>query len=78
MHWMDILTIVGTLGSFMFWLFSKLDSDIKSQSNDMRAQMQRIDQLYVMYCETQKEIKDLHIDFIKSAQVKGKKVAGEK
>lgn len=58
MEWVQVFTIIGSLGAFTFWLFTKLD-------NDVRAQGQRIDQLYQMFCDTQKEIKQIYIDFIK-------------
>ena len=53
MDWTQAFTIIGVLGAFIFWIFTKLDSDI-------RASHQRIDQLYQMWGEMQKEIKDLY------------------
>lgn len=48
-----VLTIVGTLGGFMFWMFGKLDSDVKELHQDIRMldgdikqAHRRMDQLY--------------------------------
>lgn len=48
MDWTQVLVVVGSLGAFTFWLFTKLDSDVKSQN-------QRIDQLYQMFIDLLKE-----------------------
>ena len=50
MDWSQAIAVVGALGTFSFWLFTKLDSDIKSQN-------QRIDQLYQMFVDLLKEKK---------------------
>lgn len=50
MDWTQAFTIIGVLGAFTFWLFTKLDSDIKQQ-------VQRIDQLYQMFIDLLKERK---------------------
>lgn len=57
MDWTQAFTIIGVLGAFTFWLFSKLDSDIKSANQKSDAQMQRIDQLYHMFVDLLKERK---------------------
>ncbi len=57
MDWTQAFTIIGVLGAFTFWLFSKLDTDIKTASQRMDAQMQRIDQLYQMFIDLLKEKK---------------------
>ena len=44
MDWTQAITIIASLGTFTFWLFTKLDSDI-------RASNQRIDQLYQMFID---------------------------
>ena len=48
MDWIRVITIIGSLGTFTFWLFTKLDSDIRSSN-------QRVDQLYQMFIELLKE-----------------------
>ena len=53
MDWTQAFAIIGSLGVFTFWLFTKLDADIRNSH-------QRIDRLYEMFCEMQKEIKDLY------------------
>lgn len=50
MEWTQAIAIVGSLGAFTFWLFTKLDSDIKTQN-------QRIDQLYQMFVDLLREKK---------------------
>jgi len=50
MDWTQTIFIVGTLGTFTFWLFNKLDSDIRSSH-------QRIDQLYGMFIDLLKDRK---------------------
>lgn len=50
MDWSQAFTIIGVLGAFIFFLFNKLDSDVRSQ-------MQRIDQLYSMFVDLLKEKK---------------------
>lgn len=49
MDWIQACTVIGTLGVFTFWLFNKLDSDIKTLSARQEAQVARIDQLYQMF-----------------------------
>ena len=48
MDWIQVFTIIGSLATFMFWMFNKLDSDIKSSN-------QRIDQLYRMFIDLLRE-----------------------
>lgn len=48
MDWTQAFAIIGTLGAFTFWLFTKLDSDIRSQNA-------RVDQLYCMFIDLLKE-----------------------
>lgn len=57
MDWIQVLTIIGSLSAFIFWMFTKLDSDIKSLGNRLDGQCQRIDQLYQMFIDLLKEKK---------------------
>lgn len=64
MNWIQVFTIIGSLGAFTFWLFTKLDNDIKSSNSRQDAQMGRIDQqmvridqLYGMFVDLLKEKK---------------------
>jgi hypothetical protein len=57
MDWMQAFAIIGSLGAFTFWLFTKLDNDIKSTNARHDAQMIRIDQLYQMFVDLLKEKK---------------------
>mgnify|MGYP001563050070 CR=1 FL=1 len=52
-----VFTIVGSLGAFTFWLFTKLDNDIKTLGTRIDGQSQRIDQLYQMFVDLLKEKK---------------------
>ncbi len=57
MDWTQAFAIIGSLGAFIFWMFTKLDNDIKAIGTRLDSQTQRIDQLYQMWAEMQKEIK---------------------
>lgn len=68
MDWIQAITIIGTLSAFIFWLFNKLDSDIKGVSDRldkwimhstarMDSQSKRTDQLYQMFIDLLKEQK---------------------
>ncbi len=57
MDWTQAITVIGVLGSFIFWLFNKLDSDIKTSNQRIDSQNQRIDQLYQMFIDLLKEKK---------------------
>lgn len=71
MDWTQAFFIIGTLGAFTFWLFTKIDNDVKAQGaridnamnridsamNRIDGAMNRIDQ---MFCDMQKEIKDIY------------------
>jgi hypothetical protein len=48
MDWSQAIVIISSLAAFTFWLFTKLD-------NDVRAQGHRIDQLYQMFIDLLKE-----------------------
>ncbi len=69
MDWTQAFAIIGSLGAFTFWLFTKLDNDIKASNtrfdNEIKAsnarqdaQMNRIDQLYQMFIDLLKEGRD--------------------
>lgn len=68
MDWIQTFAIIGSTGGFILWAFSKLDADMKSLSNDTKAQIQalsnrmdvqsqRTDQLYQMFIDLLKEKK---------------------
>lgn len=50
MDWILVLPIIGFLGGFMIWMFTKLERDI-------RASHQRIDQLHQMFVDLLKDKK---------------------
>jgi amino acid permease len=58
MDWLQVIVIIGSLGTFTLWLFNKLDSDIKTLGIRQDTQIARLDQLYHMYCEMQKDYND--------------------
>lgn len=59
MDWIQVIAIIGFLGGFMFWLFTKLDSDIKIIGNrvdqHVTTSSNRTDQLYQMFIELLKD-----------------------
>ena len=57
MNWMHTLTIIGVLGSFGFYMLSKIDNDIRMHCSRHDAQTQRIDQLYNMFVDLLKDKK---------------------
>ena len=61
MEWIQVFTIIATMLGGIFYIHS----DIREIRKDMQQQGARIDKLYEMYCEMQKEIKQLHIDFLR-------------
>jgi len=57
MDWTQAFTIIASLGAFTFWLFTKLDNDVKTLASRLDAQAQRTDQLYQMFVDLLKERK---------------------
>lgn len=58
MEWTQVLTIIISLLGGVFYIHY----DIREIKKDMQQQNIRIDKLYEMWCETQKEIKQIYID----------------
>jgi hypothetical protein len=58
MDWIQAIVIIASLSTFMFWIFSKLDTDIKLSNQRQDLQMQRIDQLYSMFIDLLKHEKN--------------------
>ena len=48
MNWIEVVTIIGSLGGIMFFLVNKIDSDLKSMGSRLDGHAQRIYQLYHM------------------------------
>ena len=46
MDWVQVLTIIGVLGSFMFFMLQRIEKYIDKLSNRLDGHAQRIDQLY--------------------------------
>jgi len=64
MDWIQALTIVGVLGSFMFFMLQRIEKDIDKVSQNIEQinrrldnHAQRIDQLYRMFVDLLKERK---------------------
>lgn len=59
MEWIQVFTIIGVLGGFMFWQTSKLDRDISKHIDridaDMKIQGARTDKLYEMFIDLLKD-----------------------
>lgn len=57
MDWTQTFAIIGSLGVFIFWMFTKLHNDIKSLSIRLDRQHHRIDMLYQMFVDLLKDHK---------------------
>lgn len=57
MNWIEVVTIIGSLGGIMFFLVNRIDSDVKSACARLDGHAQRIDQLYKMFVDLLKERK---------------------
>lgn len=69
MHWSEVFTIIGVLGGLMFYLFNRVDQDIKGVSDRldkwimhstarMDSQSKRTDQLYESFLQSQREMQE--------------------
>lgn len=72
MEWSQIAVIVGInialLGAFItvaIWGANKIDNDVKSICNRLDGHATRIDQLYKMFCQSQKENHDKFYDLLR-------------
>ena len=79
MEWTQALTIIGVnvtitgiLAGFMIYFFNKIHGDIDRLDRRLDGHATRIDQLYTMFCDMQKEIKDIYKDWSKE-RIKGEK-----
>ena len=57
MDWIQVITIIASLGGLIIYLVQKIDSDVKSLGNRLDGHAQRIDQLYRMFVDLLKEHK---------------------
>lgn len=64
MDWIQVFTIIGTLGAFMIYMLQRIEKDIDklssrldSQGNRLDGHAQRIDQLYQVILTILKEKK---------------------
>lgn len=57
MDWIQVITIIASLGGIMFFLVNKIDSDVKSIGNRLDGHAARIDMLYKMFVDLLKERK---------------------
>ena len=62
MDWIQVFTIIGVLGAFMFYMIQRLERDmdtvnknIDTQNRRFEAHAIRIDQLYRMFVDLVKE-----------------------
>ena len=65
MEWIQVFTIIFSIGGIIYWFkgdlerdINRLDSDIKVQNQKFETQNQRIDQLYTMFIDLLKERKN--------------------
>jgi hypothetical protein len=59
MDWVQTLSIMATVIAAAYYIHREVQADI-------RAANARTDKLYEMFCENQKELRQLHVDFIQS------------
>lgn len=64
MDWIQVFTIIGVLGGFMFFMLQRLEKDIDKMNSNIETlgrrqdgHAQRIDQLYKMFVDLLKEKK---------------------
>ena len=64
MDWVQVFTIIGVLGGFMFFMLQRLEKDLDKMNNSVEASNRRldghatrIDQLYHMFIDLIKEKK---------------------
>lgn len=57
MDWIQVITIIASLGGLMIYLIQRMDADIKSLCNRLDGHATRIDQLYKMFVDLLKERK---------------------
>jgi uncharacterized membrane protein YhiD involved in acid resistance len=62
MDWYQVGTIIGVnialfgaLATLIVWVVNKMDNDVTSACNRLDGHAMRIDQLYRMFCDNQKE-----------------------
>lgn len=58
MDWVQTLSIIVTVIASAYYVHREVQADV-------RAQAARTDKLYEIWCETQKEIKQLYIELLK-------------
>lgn len=65
MDWLQVLTIVGVnialiggMTTLVVWAVNKVDGDVKSLGTRLDGHALRIDQLYRMFIDNQKEMHD--------------------
>ena len=57
MDWIQVFTIIGVLGGFMFFMLQRLERDIERIDIRMDGHASRIEQLYQMFVSLLKEKK---------------------
>lgn len=58
MDWIQVFTIIGVLGGFMFFMNQRMHSDIESLSRRLDGYASRIDQLYHQFNTMLKQSSD--------------------
>jgi hypothetical protein len=53
--WIQVLTIIGSLGALMIYLVQRMDKDIDKMCSRMDGHATRIDQLYVIIIDLLKK-----------------------
>jgi len=82
MDWMQIIalmgvniTMIGLLTTLVVWAIGKLDADVRSISNDVKSCVSRldshatrIDQLYKLFLDSQKEANQKFYDLLREGR----------
>jgi hypothetical protein len=75
MDWTQAFTIIGAVGAFSLWIFTKLDADIKNIGDKLDAHIAASNQRTDAYITTSNERTDklyqMFIDLLKEGQKKG-------
>ncbi len=65
MNWLEVFTIIGVNATIIIWMVNKLDADVKSLGNRLDGHANRIDQLYKMFIDAQKENHEKFYELLK-------------
>lgn len=65
MEWIQFVTLFATMLAGFGFTYREIKAETAMLKADVSAQAARTDKLYEMYCETQREIKELYIELVR-------------